>query len=89
MKTLILTLTIIMLISGCAQPVKPVATDTTKMSDAVLKPNDIWFEKFGTNDDTVIFFNLAVYKQVLTQLSTRIQVIESKTMYLPDVQKAD
>ena len=78
MKTLIITLAMIMIVSGCTQPVEPVVTDpnTPKMTDAVLKPNDIWLEKFGITDDTVIFYNLAVYKQILTQLDARIKALE-------------
>jgi len=69
--------------SGCQKAVVKPVTDVPQMSDAVLTPNNMWIEKFGPTDDTVIFYNLAVYKQIITQLSSRIMAVEAKTKYLP------
>ena len=87
MRFLIITLTLITL-AGCSRTaqkpvVAPIDPSTPKMTDTVLKPNQTWLDKFGESDNTTIFYNLAVYKEIINQFNARINGLEQKTQYLP------
>ena len=91
MKPVMVTV-ILLSITGCTLMVKPVETGPAatdpNMLDAVLKPNETWAAQFGDDNTVTLFYNIAVFRNVLANLQNRLNELEKKTQYMPGVEPA-
>ena len=86
MRLLLITITLITL-AGCSRTAqKPVVAPIDQHPQHGrhgLKAKSDMAGQFGESDNTTIFYNLAVYKEIINQFNARINGLEQKTKYLP------